>query len=74
MSSTQADDVKSLLRDATTPDTPDSEIQSKLLTKSTIASTGLTAAGASLLASEYLKDARAEIGDGSEKPLKDHSG
>lgn len=45
--------------------------------KSTIASKGLTAAGASLLASECLPDTRAEskgVGDGSDRPLRDSSG
>lgn len=66
--------MKALLRDASSPEIPESEVQSKLLTKSMLASTGLTAAGASLLATEYLKDIRAELGDGSERPLRENSG
>ena len=49
-------------------------MQTKHLTKSTLASAGLTAAGASLLSTEYLKDTRAELGDGSERPLRETSG
>lgn len=44
--------------------------------KSNIASKGLTAAGASLLASECLTDTRGEVkgvGDGSDRPLRDSS-
>ena len=70
----QADDVKALLSDATSPVPSEADMQSKILTKSAIASTGLTAAGASLLSSEYLKDTRAELADGSELPLWDKSG
>ena len=70
----KADDVKALLRDATSPEVPESEVQSKILTKSAIASTGLTAAGASLLSTEYLKDIRAELADGSERPFRENSG
>lgn len=45
--------------------------------KITIASKGLTAAGASLLTSEYLPHAPGEskgVGDGSDRPLRDNSG
>lgn len=70
----KADDVKALLRDATSPELPESEVQAALSAKSTLASTGLTAAGASLLSTEYLKDTRAELADGSERPLRELSG
>ena len=53
---------------------PECETPGKVLTKSTLASAGLTAAGASLLATEYLTDIRAELGDGSERPLRENSG
>ena len=66
--------MKSLLRDASSHEPGEAEEPSKQLTKSTLASTGLTAAGASLLATEYLKDVRAELGDGSERPLRENSG
>ena len=56
------------------PDVSDAEMQRKILSKSGVANTGLTAAGASLLCSEYIKDVRTEIGDGSERPLSDRSG
>ncbi len=75
MHTLSADDVKALLRDATPPEVPESEVQSAksttvARTKATVASTGLTAAGASLLSTEYLEDTRAELGDGSERPLR----
>lgn len=68
--------MKALLNDAaTSPDEDsESEIQKEILTKSTLAKTGLTAAGASLLATEYLSDIRADLGDGSERPLRQNSG
>jgi len=56
------------------PDISDAEMQRKILSKSSVANTGLTAAGASLLCSEFIKDVRTEIGDGSERPLSDPSG
>lgn len=54
----------------------DVQVQVKA-SKSAIASKGLTAAGASLLASECLPDTRGEskgVGDGSDRPLRDSSG
>ncbi len=66
--------MKTLLQDAVSPDISDADMQHKILTKSIVANTGLTAAGASLLCTEYIKDSRTEIGDGSERPLSDPSG
>ena len=70
----QADDVKTLLRDLLSPAISDADAQRRILGKASVANTGLTAASASLLCNEYDKDMRAEIGDGSERPLSDHSG
>ena len=75
----QGDDVKALLQDATVPEVSTIPVvdANKKSTKSVIASKGLTAAGASLLASEYRDDDQGvgnRMGDGSDRPVRDGSG
>lgn len=74
----QADDVKALLLDATTPSDTSTDADAKVkASKAGIAAKGLTAAGASLLANEHLPETCAEskgVGDGSDRPPRDSSG
>lgn len=64
--------------DATTPSDTSTDADAKVkASKSGIAAKGLTAAGASLLANEYLPDTYGEskgVGDGSDRPPRDSSG
>ncbi len=77
--SMQGDDVKALLQDAVCPDptslTPLTSVGGS--TKVTEACKGLTAAGASLLASDYV-DSETGVGnrrgDGSDRPIREQSG
>lgn len=76
----QGDDVKALLQDAVCfdPSVPSSSSAAQQGgSKSAVASKGLTAAGASLLANDYLDNEAgvdSRMGDGSDIPLRDRSG
>ncbi len=74
----QGDDVKALLQDAVCPDPTSLSLSgARGSTKITEASKGLTAAGASLLASDYV-DSETGVGnrrgDGSDRPIREQSG
>ena len=64
--------------DATPPSDANSDADAEMkASKSSVAAKGLTAAGASLLANEYLPDTYGEskgVGDGSDRPPRESSG
>ena len=69
--------MRALIQDATCPDPSATQAQ-KEATKVAVATKGLTAAGASLLSSEYVESGTVGVGnrmgDGSDRPLRDGSG
>ncbi len=74
----QGDDVKALLQDAVCPGpTASLPVTGAGSTKVIVATKGLTAAGASLLASDYV-DSETGVGsrqgDGSDRPIRDRTG